>query len=336
MNTLGTKLRASVVIPTWNRRELLKEVLNSLAAQTLPPDQFEIIVVDDCSTDGTGEMLRQFMKQAPFQIIYHRMPQNVGAVPARNVAVKLTHAPVLAFTDSDCRVVPQWLEVGLRSLEQHPEIAFVTGPVRNKPGQPVRFFSIGAAGSGGEDPIYPTCNVFYRTEVFQAVGGFDERAYLRNSGGVPVECADADLAWRTKEAGYQNLFVPELVVYHEVRQGTPAAWLAVQVRFMMVPELLRRHAGLRPKLMWWGPFCLPDNLLFYVALVGIALAGVLSPWWLLAVLPFLGKMLRVAGHNLSLAGLPKYPAQVLLLTVRQAFICGALIYGSIRSRWLVL
>jgi GT2 family glycosyltransferase len=212
----------------------------------------------------------------------------------------------------------------------------VTGPVENKPGQPVRFFSIGAAGTGGENPIYPTCNVLYRAEVFWAVGGFDERAYLRNSGGVPVECADADLAWRTKEAGYRNLYVPEMLVYHEVRQGTPTAWLAVQLRFLMLPELLRRHAGLRSKLMWWGPFCLPDNLLFYVALSGIALAAAYGPWWLLAVLPFVAKMLRIAGGNVSLLAFPKFAAQVMLLTVRQAFICGVLIYGSIRSRWLVL
>jgi hypothetical protein len=167
------------------------------------------------------------------------------------------------------------------------------------------------------------------------VGGFDERAYLRNSGGVPVECADADLAWRTKEAGHQNLFVPRMVVYHEVRQGTPAAWLAVQMRFIMVPELLRRHAGLRARLMWWGPFCLSDNLLFYVALAALA-ASVYSPWWLLAVTPFFVKMLRIVGGNVSLVNFPKFTAQVAMLTVRQALICAALIYGSVRSRWLVL
>jgi glycosyltransferase involved in cell wall biosynthesis len=336
MTQPGNQLRASVVIPTWNRRELLKEVLHSLAAQTLPRGQFDVIVVDDCSTDGTAEMVRQFAEQSPFRLTYHPLPRNVGAVPARNIAVRLTEAPVLAFTDSDCRVVPEWLDSGLRALDGNPEIAFVTGPVRNKPGQAVRFFSIGASGSSGEDPIYPTCNVLYRSKVFWSVGGFDERAYLRNSGGVPVECADADLAWRTKEAGHQNLFVPEMVVYHEVRQGTPLAWLAVQFRFIMVPELLRRHAGLRDRLMWWGPFCLPDNLLFYVALGALAMAAAFSPWWLLALLPFLWKMLRIAGGNVSLANFPKFPAQVAMLTVRQALICGALIYGSVRSRWLVL
>ena len=336
MTSPRANVRASVVIPTWNRRELLADVLNSLMAQTVPPGWFEVIVVDDCSTDGTEQLVREFMQEAPFHMVYQKMPRNVGAVPARNVAVRLTNAPVLAFTDSDCRVVPGWLQAGLDAFEKHPGIAFVTGPVLNKPGQAVRFFSIGGAGAGGEDPIYPTCNVLYRAKVFFSVGGFDERAYLRNSGGVPVECADADLAWRAKEAGHQNLFVPEMIVFHEVRQGTVWAWLAVQLRFMMLPELLRRHAGLRSKLMWWGPFCLQDNFLFYVAVIGGVLAATLSPWWLLGVLPFLGKMLRIVKAGVSLVNFPKFFAQVALLSVRQAFICGSLVYGSIRSRWLAL
>lgn len=332
----ATSLRVSIVVPTWNRRELLQEVLESLFAQVLPPDEFELIVVDDGSTDGTDQLLQEFMQRARFRVVYHKLLRNVGAVPARNVAVRLTQAPVLAFTDSDCRVVPGWLEAGLAALDRHPEIAFVTGPVHNKPGQAVKFFSIGGAGSGGENPIYPTCNVLYRTSVFWSVGGFDERAYLRNSGGVPVECADADLAWRTKEAGHQHLFVPEMIVYHEVRQGTVWAWLAVQMRFIMLPELLRRHAGLRAKLMWWGPFCLQDNFLFYLALLGLVLTAIWSPWWLFAALPYPYKMLRIVAGNVSLANFPKFVAQIALLTVRQAFICGLLVYGSIRSRWLVL
>lgn len=329
-------VRVAVIIPTWNRRVLLREVLESLSLQTLPPDRFEVVVVDDCSTDDTRAMLREFAATAPFRMVCHHLTENVGAVPARNIAVRLTTAPVLAFTDSDCRVVAEWLETGLAALDENPEIGFVSGSVQNKPGQRVNFFSIGAAGSGGEDPIYPTCNIMYRSEVFWSVDGFDERAYLRNSGGVPVECADADLAWRCKEAGHKNLFVPAMIVYHEVRQGTVGAWLAVQMRFLMLPELLRRHRGLRDKLMWWGPFCLRDSLLFYIAVLSVIFAIALGAWWLLGVAPYLINLLRQLKIRKTLPGIAKLGPQVVLLTARQAVISAALIYGSFRSRWVAL
>ena len=315
---------------------LLAEALESLRSQTLPPDQFEVIVIDDCSTDDTQAMLLAFQATVPFRMVCHRLDKNVGAVPARNIAVRLTQAPVLAFTDSDCRVVPEWLATGLGALSKNPEIGFVSGSVKNKPGQRVNFFSIGVAGGGGEDPIYPTCNIMYRSEVFWSVNGFDERAYLRNSGGVPVECADADLAWRCKEAGHKNLFVPEMIVYHEVRQGTVGAWLAVQMRFLMLPELLRRHEGLRERLMWWGPFCLLDNLLFYIALISAAFAITNSAWFLAGICPYIFNLLRQLNVRRTLPGLAKLIPQIALLTARQGVISAALIYGSFRSRWVAL
>lgn len=336
MRLVAPGIRVAVIIPTWNRRVLLADVLESLRAQTLPPDQFAVIVIDDGSTDGTQEMLREFEATAPFPMLCHFLTRNVGAVPARNIAVRLTDAPILAFTDSDCRVVPDWLASGLRALDDNPEIGFVSGPVKNKPGQKINFFSIGAAGSGGEDPIYPTCNILYRSEVFWSVNGFDEKAYLRNSGGVPVECADADLAWRCKEAGHKNLFVPEMVVYHEVRQGTIKAWLAVQMRFMMLPELLRRHEGLRDKLMWWGPFCLRDSLLFYIAVLSAVLSIFYGALCLAGVLPYLVNLLRQLNIRKSISGIIKLGPQIVLLTMRQAVISGALIRGSLRSRWVAL
>ncbi|HEY3442732.1 MAG TPA: glycosyltransferase [Paludibaculum sp.] len=327
--------RVAIIIPTWNRRFLLEEVLDSLLKQTYPAHLFEVIVIDDASTDSTIEMLYPFRERAPFRMTILWNERNVGAVPARNIAVRSTKAPILAFTDSDCRTTPEWLEAGVRALDENPEAGFVSGPVRNKPGQPVKFFSIGAVGAGGEDPIYPTCNVMYRADAFWYAGAFDEQAYLGNSGGVPVECADADLAWRTKEAGYQNVFAPDMVVYHEVRQGTVGAWLAVQLRFLMLPELLRRHVGLRSRFMWWGPFCLRDNLLFYLLVTSFLLAFV-SPWCLLGTVPFLVSMTKALGGPGLPWTWPKLVAQVALLSVRQAIICGSLVCGSFRSRWLAL
>ena len=328
--------RVSVIIPTYNRRELLREVIESLWRQTLVPDAFEIIVVDNCSEDGTELMIRGMASESPCPLRYHRMTRNLGAVRSRNTGARMAKASILAFTDSDCRVTPTWLEVGLKALDPASGGAFATGPVRNKPGQPVKFFTIGSVIDSGENPIYPTCNALYRTEVFWELGGFDEGVYLRDAGGGPIECADVDLAWRAKEAGFRNVFIEDLVVYHEVRQVSAYDWLALHYRFVQVPELIQRHPGLRKHLLWWGPFCLMGNLFFYVAVFALVLAVLLNPWFVMGVLPFVVNALGSIAPKFSPKRIPKLLPQFAFLATRQALICGALIYGSIRARRLVL
>jgi glycosyltransferase involved in cell wall biosynthesis len=326
----------SIIVPTYNRCRLLRDVLESLLQQTLPPGDFEVIVVDNCSNDGTEEMVLGYVERAPFRLRYHRMPQNRGVVLSRNTGARLAEGPVFGFTDSDCAVSPEWIATALETFKAHPDLAFITGPVINKPDQKITFFSIGVVDEGGENPIYPTCNIFYRRDVFWQMGGFDESVNLGDVGTSPLECSDADLAWRIKEAGYVNRFVPELKVFHEVRQAAPKEWLGSHLRCALIPELLRRHAGLRSRLLWWGPFCLVDNLLFYVAIASAIAAVLIDGWFALAVLPFLVATLRMVWKNMSLSRLPKVPAQLAFLLLRQTLITGALIYGSIRARYLVI
>jgi glycosyltransferase involved in cell wall biosynthesis len=324
----------SVIIPTRNRRVLLREVIESLWSQTLDSTRFEIIVVDNCSTDGTGEMIEAMQATSPCALRYHRMPMNRGPVRSRNTAVWLARAPILAFTDSDCRVTPHWLARGLEPFADE-DVAFVSGPVLDKPGQPVTFFSVGNA-LRGENPTYPTANVFYRKKTLWELGGFDESVWVRDAGGTPLECADADLAWRTKEHGHRSVFLDDLIVYHEIERATPWHWLAVQTRVMLVPEMVRRHAGFRSRMLWWGPFCLADNLLFYLAVLGTLLALAGSRWGLALTLPYLYRATFVPGRRFSLTRLPVIITAVFFFSLRQAVICGSLLYGSLRARTLVL
>jgi glycosyltransferase involved in cell wall biosynthesis len=332
-----------VIIPTWNRRALVREAIESFRAQTLAPELFEVIVVDNCSTDGTAELVAELAREVRFALRYHRMPENRGPVRSRNTGAALAEAPLLAFTDSDCIASPQWLAAAVRVMREDDSAAFATGPILDKPGQRSRFFTVGSA-LPGENPTYPTANVVYRRAIFEAAGGFDEEVFRGNVGGAPVECADADLAWRVKEAGHHNAFSEELVVYHEVMRVTPWQWIMWCRRVGLVPELIRRHPGLRTKLAWWGPFALLDNFLFYLALAGVAAAAAVAtlaspaislPLLALA-LPHLARTAFVRGERLTLRRLALMPARVALLTVRQAAICGFLVYGSIRARTLVL
>ena len=95
----------SVIIPTYNRKDLLRETLNSLAQQTYPSDRFEVIVVDDGSTDGTEEIAAEAF---PFTLRYF-WQSNQGDAAARNLGARQSQADILVFLDDDILVEPGYL-----------------------------------------------------------------------------------------------------------------------------------------------------------------------------------------------------------------------------------
>ena len=120
----------SVIIPTYNRCQLLKECLESLGRQTYPLSDIEVMVVNDGSTDGTEAFLEDFKTRAPFQFRYFRQ-QNKGPAAARNLALQNAKGNLIAFTDDDCTVDPDWLKEFAKGF-QEKRIAGYGGAVRPK------------------------------------------------------------------------------------------------------------------------------------------------------------------------------------------------------------
>ncbi len=326
----------STVTPVLNRKVLLRELIESLWDQTLDPSLYEIIVIDDCSTDGTAEMLAELQRQSPCRLVYRSMETHGGSVRARNEGVKLTSGKIIAFTDSDCRVTPTWLELGLTAFDEDPDIAFATGPILNKPDQRVTFFSVGGDALPEENPIYPLANAFYRKDLFWEIGGFDESVWLAAVNTTPVEYSDIDLAYRMLGMGYRNKYLKDLVVYHEVLQVAPSQWFMWSLRYMQLPELLQRYPTMRKTFLWKGPIISPDHLLFYLALLAIVLAITLDPWFALLAIPYLSRTAFLPGQGLSPRAWILSPLRVILLGARQLLITWFLIRGSIRARNLIL
>jgi len=326
----------SVVVPTFNREKVLRDLLESLVPQTLPPDQWELIIVDDTSRDRTSDMVDEFRSKLPCRVVYHRNEKNSGAPYSRNVGARLAKGRILAFTDSDCRVTPRWLELGISGFRS-PEIGLVAGPTRNDPSAEMGFFSIGVAGDPpGENPIYPLTNVFYPANVFWKLDGFKEDLYFGNAAEMPVDSTDVNMGWKVREAGYKTVFIEEMVVYHAIRTVSPWAWLVSHSRYSGIPFLVRLHPGLKPHIVWWGPFAFSQNFLFYIALVGALLAATATAWGLLLVLPLLIQMCTFIKPSISPLGWPKAAVQIMFLGMGQVVICGSLIYGSIRSRRFII
>jgi len=325
-----------VVTPVRNRRELMRELVDSLWAQSLEPAQFELVVVDDHSSDGTPEMLEELEPRSPCRMTIHRLPAHAGAVRARNVGVGLARAPLIAFTDSDCRVTPRWLELAVAAFDRDAGLAFVTGPILNKPEQRVTFFSIGGNPLPGENPIYPLANAIYRKDVILEVGGFDESAWLMEVYSTAMEFSDVDMAYRVRGRGHRNAFVADMVVYHQVFKASPWQWLLWTMKVTHLPEVLERYPVLRKTLLWKGPFLSPDHLLYYIALAGALAALLFGPWWGLLAMPHFLRTAFVPGRELTVRALLIAPARVALLTLRQTMLSGFLLWGSVRARNLVL
>ncbi|NIA21534.1 MAG: glycosyltransferase [Anaerolineaceae bacterium] len=167
--------RITVCIPTYNRREFLREALDSVFAQTWT--DFEVLVVDDGSTDGTAEMIEGYGR--PVRYLYQ---ENRGDAAARNRLLAETRTPLVAWLDSDDLWLPEKLQRQLRLLESRDERTIVFGPKLNiepdgrlvtgkRPPPPAGRITTELF----ENIFIPTPSVLMPADLLREAGGFDER-----------------------------------------------------------------------------------------------------------------------------------------------------------------
>ena len=168
----------SVIVPSYNRRELLARALDSILAQTVPVD--EIIVVDDGSTDGTGEMLQTRYGER----VRHVWQANAGVSAARNRGLSLARGAFIALLDSDDLWHPRKTALQLQWLADHPDHAMVLcdvervdidgnplGITRRRDAIPVDGYVLRWLV---HEPSLVPASMMMRREVYETIGGFDE------------------------------------------------------------------------------------------------------------------------------------------------------------------
>lgn len=271
-------LQVSVVVATHNRPQRLTALLETLRAQTLPRESFEVIIVNDASTDDTAELLRRQEERGdlPLRAIHRQRSQ--GPAVARNEGWRVARAPLVAFTDDDCIVGPRWLESALAVATRHPG-AIVQGRTDPIPEEYPRYgpfshtLTIHRAG-----PSYETCNIFYPRELLERLGGFDEESFSGPGG------EDTDLAWRAIGQGVETVFAEPAQAYHAVTQLGPigklklaSRWHETMLCFARYPELRRKHMVAR---VFWKS----THYMLAKAIVAALLPRRLWPvsWWLAA------------------------------------------------------
>lgn len=200
-------LKVSVVIPAHNCRDLLKICLECVARQTMPKDQFEVLVVDDASTDNTADAAEEFARQASLNLVVIRRDQNAGPGAARNSGILKAKAPIIALLDADTEPDDRWLEEGLAAMADYHLVEGHTVIGSKEAATPFTHQTQNIKPGG-----FPTCNMFLRKWVFERVGLFDTRFYDRKDRVHFRE--DTELALRVIEAGLKTGFAEKAIVIH--------------------------------------------------------------------------------------------------------------------------
>jgi GT2 family glycosyltransferase len=310
----------SVVVSTFNRPARLTRLLEALRGQTLDAERFEVIVVDNGSEPETARVLGDELAAKRLALRCVRHPITLGPAAGRNAGWRLAEAPLVAFTDDDCRPTPGWLEAMVAACAEHPG-AVLQGPTRPDPAErdcegwlshTVRIESLG--------PQYETCNIGYPRALLERLGGFDESLGLRPAG------EDTDLAWRAIESGAPTVFVPAAVVLHAVERVGARGRLAIAGRWGPVVRVLAAHPGSRA-MLYRGRFW---NVWHYLLWRSLLVAA--GPRWL--------RRLVLARHLMTLRRRAREEgagsAGIAFLLVHDAVECGAIACAAIRYRTLVL
>lgn len=213
--------RVSVLIPNWNGLRFLPACLASLQAQTYK--SFEVLVLDNGSTDGSPEYLQT---EHPWVRLLP-LGQNLGFARAMNRGLEATQSEIVVFLNNDTRAEPQWLAELVAGLDSHPEAGMATSKMLLAD-RPHILHSTGdtysLAGTPGNRGVWEEDRGQYddrpwvfglqggagaiRRRVLEEIGGFEER--------LGSYCEDVELSFRAQLAGYPCRYVPRARIYHHL------------------------------------------------------------------------------------------------------------------------
>ncbi len=269
----------SIVIPVYNGSHIIGSLLDSIQQLDYPKERYEVLVVDNNSTDDLERALAPY----PVKLLHERETQSSYA--ARNQGIRQARGEVLAFTDADCRVHPQWLQ-GLQAAFQDPLVGGVAGAIRGvepaeswveaalNQGRHMSAIDHSASDNGTEvtlkrsfkpparrlprllkqlgivtyrdDPRLPslplaqTANAAYRRAAFEKVGYFDATYF---GGG------DTEFSIRLQQQSEMKLVsAPEAIVYHRHRATLDQFWQAYQRYHTSYVVHIERHLGVDNKV----------------------------------------------------------------------------------------
>ncbi len=251
---LSRQPKVSVVVASYNAGRTLNACLESLTRLNYP--DYEVILVDDGSTDDTPKIAEQFSK-----VNCLRHEKNLGLSIARNTGIAAAAGEIIAFTDADCRADEDWLYYLVGDLLKG-EFAGMGGPnllpledgpvaaaVMVSPGGPAHVMLDNRVAEH-----IPGCNMAFHKQALVEIGGFDPVFHTAGD--------DVDICWRLQQAGYKIGFSPAAFVWH-YRRSTVGAYLKQQRGYGEAEALLaRKHPECFNKFggsIWHGHIYTPSK-----------------------------------------------------------------------------
>ena len=230
----------TVVVPVYNGAMTIANCLESLLAQTYPADRYEVVVVENGSNDETGAVVARY----PVRLFHNEVR---GPAAARNRGIHESQSELIAFTDADCIVTPNWLAELVQPF-QDPAIGATGGdiqPYRHNQRTDVELFndenSPWANYLSGKHEFLPqlyTPNAAYRRSLLIAINGFNERILTGE---------DVEISWRIQmETGTQFAYTRQAIVYHHHRstwQGLSRQYRQYGFGEILLDTLFAQHAG---------------------------------------------------------------------------------------------
>ena len=252
----------SVVVASHGRPLRLRWLLNALEEQTLARERWELIVVHDYDDETATRVMERHALGEDGTLRHVPIEPGTGS-PARqrNIGWREARAPVVAFTDDDCRPEPGWLDGMLRASEGSPG-AVVQGKVRPDPYEQALFLAPHVR-SLQVDPVNPyaqTANILYPRTLLDRLKGFDE---------IAVAGEDVGLSLRARAAGAEFVPAADALVFHAVESHALPGILKQNLKWRYLAYLVKQHPEFRRELTL-GVFWDADHLAVTAAAIGLA------------------------------------------------------------------
>jgi glycosyltransferase involved in cell wall biosynthesis len=287
----------TVVIPTYQRAELLARCLRALCEQTLPRDIYEVIVISDGPDPVTESMVHRIKNQNPdLNLHYDKLPQKLGPAAARNFGWRKGIGKLIVFTDDDCIPSSQWLEAYWQAAQvSNEQYVSFTGQVEVPiPPRPTDYQkNIGHLSSAD----FITANCACTKAALELVDGFDE--------AFPEAWReDSDLEFRLLANKVPILKIAAAKIVHPVRDAPWGISIREQRKSMFNPLLFKKHPDFYRRKIAAGPvwnyyLIILLSIIAFVAFLAnaIAIAFAALAMWLVAIT--LLAVRRLAGTDVS-------------------------------------
>lgn len=233
------ELTVSVIIPVYNDSDGLARCLEALSRQTLPADDFEVLVVDN----GSERDLRPCLAAAPRAVLLQA--RKLGSYAARNEGLRRAKGAILAFTDADCRPRPDWLERARARILADPDVGLIGGRIEIHPENRehprlMELYEM-ALAMVQEDLVRDrgfaaTANMITTRRTIDLVGPFDETL---QSGG------DAEWGQRVGRAGLRVEYADDVIIDHPARSSIAAVFRKLR-RVATGPQAAARATAAEP------------------------------------------------------------------------------------------